>query len=91
MENIIQENVQLRNLVSKQQTTIARLETENAELKKVVTKATTMYANSVRDKILKESGLPEPSVERIRKAFPGTDLGGLKQAINTERKLAGVQ
>lgn len=40
-----------------------------------------------REKMLLLSGLSEESKERLRKAFPGHDLGGLKQAIKIERKL----
>ena len=32
--------------------------------------------------------LPVASQERLRKAFPTTDLGGLKQAIGVERRLS---
>lgn len=40
----------------------------------------------VREQLLSESGLSEESKTRLRKAFPGDDLGGLKQAINVERR-----
>jgi hypothetical protein len=30
--------------------------------------------------------LPTESKERLRKAFPGTDMGGLKQAVNVEKR-----
>ena len=30
--------------------------------------------------------LPTDAKERLRKAFPNTDLGGLKQAVNIEKR-----
>jgi len=33
------------------------------------------------------ASLPVASQQRLRAAFPGTDLGGLKQAVNAERRL----
>ena len=32
------------------------------------------------------AALPASAQERLRKAFPGTDLGGLKQAVNIEKR-----
>jgi hypothetical protein len=32
------------------------------------------------------ASLPTDAKERLRKAFPGTDLGGLKQAVNVEKR-----
>ena len=32
------------------------------------------------------ASLPTDAKERLRKAFPGVDLGGLKQAINVEKR-----
>ena len=37
------------------------------------------------------AALPTASQERLRTAFPGTDLGGLKQAVTTERKQMSKQ
>ena len=45
-----------------------------------------------REARLKEAGLPEPSIKRIREAFAtSTDNAGLKEAISVERRKAGVQ
>jgi hypothetical protein len=39
-----------------------------------------------REKMLLLSGLSDESKTRLRAAFPGTDLNGLREAINVERK-----
>jgi hypothetical protein len=87
MENIIQENVHLRSIVSKQNSTVARLETENTELKATITEVRIAAAKKERDRLLKESGLPEPCVKRLHEAFAkSTDNAGLKSAINVEKR-----
>ena len=37
------------------------------------------------------ANLPIESQERLRKAFPGFVLDGLKQAVNVEKRLRGVR
>jgi hypothetical protein len=92
MENIIQENVTLKNLVAKQATTITQLQTDNAELKQAITRIRIDRAKEQRETLMLAARLPEPVRARLHAAFAtSTDNAGLKQAINTERKLAGVQ
>jgi hypothetical protein len=35
-----------------------------------------------------EAGLPEEAKQRLRRAFPGTDKGGMKQAVAIEKRMA---
>jgi hypothetical protein len=90
MENIIQENVQLRSIVSKQNNTIEKLETENTELKATITEVRIAAAKKERDGVLKEANLPEPCVNRLHEAFAkSTDNAGLKSAIKVELRGLG--
>jgi hypothetical protein len=34
-----------------------------------------------------EAGLPEESKQRLRRAFPGTDKGGMQTAVNIEKRM----
>ena len=71
---------------------IGQLTGENIELKRVIHQKQLTIANIQRDWKLKEAGLPEPCVKRIHDAFATSlDNAGLKQAINVEKRKAGVQ
>ena len=37
------------------------------------------------------TNLPEDAKQRLRVAFPGTDIGGLKQAVKAEQRLLSKQ
>lgn len=37
------------------------------------------------------AALPTDAKERLRAAFPGTDVGGLKQAVRVEKLLGGAK
>lgn len=68
---------------------------ENAALTRIITQLKAAlhqsqigHATIKRQQLLKESGLPEQSCERLNRAFAlSTDNAGLKQAINTERRM----
>ena len=38
--------------------------------------------------LMAEAGLPEEAKQRLRRAFPGTDRGGMKQAVAIEKRMA---
>jgi hypothetical protein len=85
MENLIQENLDLRNIV-------AKLNADNIQLKTTLAQARINCATRLRTYILRDSRLPEPCVKRLNAAFAkSTDNSGLKEAINAERKLVGAQ
>ena len=41
--------------------------------------------------LMGEAGLPEKSRQRLRGAFPGTDKGGMEQAVNIEKRMVVTQ
>ncbi len=41
--------------------------------------------------LMREAGLPEESKLRLRRAFPGTDKGGMRTAVNIERRMVVTQ
>ena len=47
-------------------------------------------ARAYLETLMDDAKLPEVSRERLRDAFRGTDIGGMKQAVNTEKRLMGV-
>jgi hypothetical protein len=56
------------------------------EARRSIRQANIRRAQQELEKQLLLSGLPEESKARIRTAFTGTDLGGLRQALNVERR-----
>jgi len=86
MENVIQENVTLRGIVTKQNNNIVELQADNDSLKKSVHQLRIDKAKIERDLLLKESKLPEPCVKRLQAAFAtSADNAGLRSAIKIER------
>jgi hypothetical protein len=82
MENLIQENLDLRNIV-------AKLNTENSQLKKAVTEIRIENARIIRDGVLKESGLSQTTIKKLHGIFAkSTDNAGLKAAIHVEQRAA---
>jgi|HubBroStandDraft_2_1064218.scaffolds.fasta_scaffold3033523_1 hypothetical protein len=87
MENIIQENVTLRGIVSKQNDTIKLLEKENTELKTAITRIRIDRAKEQRETLMLAARLPEPVRAKLHEAFAtSTDNAGLKEAINVEKR-----
>jgi hypothetical protein len=39
------------------------------------------------EKLMGEAGLLEESKQRLRRAFPGTDTGGMEQAVKIEKRM----
>jgi hypothetical protein len=75
--------------------TVNQLTEENAALTRIITQlkvalhqAQVAHATTKRQHILMGSGLSEQSCERLNRAFcNSTDNGGLKEAINCERRM----
>jgi hypothetical protein len=66
---------------------IAFLERENIQLKTRIHQERIAHAATERKYILRDSGLPVASVNRLNDAFKSsTDNTGLKEAINCERR-----
>ncbi len=63
---------------------IGQLTGENIELKNALHQERLLHAQVTLEERIEK--LSPASQERLRKAFPGTDLGGLRQAINVERR-----
>lgn len=61
-----------------------RVVAENGQLKEALRQERVLKAQVELE--TKIAGLPPDAKERLRKAFPGADLGGLKQAINVEKR-----
>jgi len=57
---------------------------ENQQLKNTLHQERLLHAQVTLEERIQ--ALSPASQERLRKAFPGTDLGGLKQAANVERR-----
>jgi hypothetical protein len=71
---------------------IKNKDAEIVSLKRAIHSKQLTIANIQRDWKLKEAGLPEPCVKRIHDAFATSlDNAGLKEAINVEKRKAGVQ
>lgn len=65
---------------------------EIISLKQAVRTKQLTIASVQRDWKLEKAGLPEPCVLRLRVAFANsTDNAGLKEAINVEKRKAGMQ
>jgi hypothetical protein len=45
-------------------------------------------ARAYLETLMREVGLSEEVKQRLRKAFPGTDKGGMKQAVAIEKRMA---
>lgn len=63
-----------------------RREQLSKEARAAIHKAHVCTQQMKLERLLVESGLNDVAKDRIRKAFPDVDLGGLKQAINIERR-----
>jgi hypothetical protein len=44
-------------------------------------------AQTYLETLMGEAGLPEESKQRLRRAFPGTDKGGMRTAVTIEKRM----
>lgn len=63
-----------------------RREQLSKEARAAIHKAHVCTQQMKLERLLADSGLSNDAKARIRAAFPDSDLGGLKQAINTEKR-----
>jgi hypothetical protein len=61
------------------------------EEKQRVHEAHVAEATAHLETLMGEAGLPEESKRRLRRAFPGTDKGGMRQAVILERRMVVTQ
>jgi hypothetical protein len=78
--NLIQQNLDLRNIVLK-------LNDENTSLKKKIHELRIENARIIRDGVLKDSGLSQDTIKKLHLIFANsTDNAGLKTAIKVEQR-----
>jgi hypothetical protein len=58
----------------------------NSELKTEIHRLRLLMAQTELEERIQK--LPTEGKERLRKAFPGTDIGGLKEAVNVETRMS---
>jgi hypothetical protein len=63
---------------------VAYLERQNAGLRRALRQERVFKAQVELEERI--AALPTDAKERLRKAFPDTNLGGLKEAINCEKR-----
>jgi alpha-D-ribose 1-methylphosphonate 5-triphosphate synthase subunit PhnL len=64
-------------------------ESLSPEQKQLVHEEHVAEARDHLETLMSKAELPEESKQRLRRMFPGTDKGGMKQAVNIEKRSLG--
>jgi CHASE3 domain sensor protein len=80
--------VSLEMQLNEERETVKCFERINSELKTEIHRLRLLIAQTELEERIQK--LPQAAQERLRTAFPGTNIGGLKQAVNIEKRKAGV-